>query len=255
MDEAGVGPDASVLDVGTGKGEELFHAIEKVGPRGVVIGVDLSKEMVRLTAEEIRQRRLENAHVCVTDAEDLALADAYFDFVLSSNVLFLCLRPSRALAEMFRVLRPGGRVAVIPSGGAGGSVGTGTLFIELVREYRSHSPGLQAVQKEREAERAYMRQVGEVELNIESMAEALRRSGFVDVQLRTEEAEFVFRDEDEWWSWQWSHWRRDLLERMEPQVLASFKEEIFARLRSLREPEGIRSRNSTFLALATKPTV
>ncbi len=256
---AAIPSGAKVLDVGTGRGEELFPATERVGSTGYVIGVDVAEPMIRLTAEEIRQRGLQNAEAYLMDAEALAFADASFDQVLSSNVLFLCPRPDRALAEMARVLRPEGSVAVIPSGGAGGRVDDASSqdwFSDLLRPYASESQGLQRRQQEFQAIRSYRQEKGQTPVNVNDPAgleEALRQAGFVDIQIVPEEHEFVFADEEEWWTWQWSHWRRDMLESMEKEIVERFKADIFEKLRSLKEPDGIHALERTVLAQATRP--
>ena len=66
----------TVVDVGMGRGQELFPAADRVGSRGRVVGIDFCQEMVRLTAAEISRRGLPNAGVCLMDAEELAFADA-----------------------------------------------------------------------------------------------------------------------------------------------------------------------------------
>ena len=256
---ADIPSDAKVLDVGTGRGEELFPAAERVGSSGYVIGVDIAEPMVRLASEEIRQRALRNAEAYLMDAESLAFADASFDHVLSSNVLFLCPRPDRALAEMARVLKPQGRLSIIPSGGAGGRVDDGSSqdwFSDLLRPYASQSRGLQRRQQEFQAIRSYRQEKGQTSVNVNDPAgleEALRQAGFVDIQIVPEEFEFVFADEEEWWTWQWSHWRRDMLESMEPAIVERFKADVFEKLRSLKEPDGIHALERTVLARATKP--
>jgi len=259
---------AKVLDVGTGRGEELFPATERVGSTGYVIGIDFVAPMVRLTAEEIRQRGLRNAEAYLMDAETLAFADASFDYVLSSSVLNLCPRPHRALAEMARVLRPEGKVAVIPTGGGAGGLipsgGAGPMvdadsgrdwFNELLRAYVPQSQGLQRCEQEFQAIRSYRRETGQSWVNASDpggLEEALRQAGFVDIQIVPEEAEFVFADEKEWWTWQWSNWMRNVLEGMEPETLERFKADVFEKLRALNEPDGIHARGRTVLAVATK---
>ncbi len=259
---------ANVLDVGTGRGEELFPATERVGRTGYVIGIDFAVPMVRLTVEEIRQRGLRNAEAYLMDAEALAFADASFDYVLSSSVLNLCPSPDRALAEMARVLRPEGKVAVIPTGGgagglipsrgAGGVVGAfGGIgwFAELLRAYVPQSQGLQRREQDLQARRSYRQETGQswpIAGYPAGFEEALRQAGFVDIQIVPEEAEFVFADEKEWWAWQWSNWMREVLERMEPETLERFKADVFEKLRSLKEPDGLHARGRTVLAMATK---
>ena len=103
---------ATVLDVATGRGANLFPAAELVGPRGQVIGIDLAEPMVRGTAADIDRRGLKNAEVRRMDAEKLEFPNAFFDCVTCGFALFFLPRVDRALTECARVLKPRGKIAV-----------------------------------------------------------------------------------------------------------------------------------------------
>ena len=103
---------AKVLDVAAGRGAILFPMAEKIGPGGEVIGIDLSEEMVRQTAAEIAEHKLENARMVRMDAEHLDFEDATFDYVTCGFALFFFPNPAQALAEFMRVLKPGGLLAI-----------------------------------------------------------------------------------------------------------------------------------------------
>ena len=103
---------ADVLDVACGTGLVSFPAATHVGPGGRLVGTDLSEEMVNRAREEARSRRLEHVTFERMDAEDLLLDADSFDVVLCSLGLMYVPDPRKALAEMRRVVRPGGRVIV-----------------------------------------------------------------------------------------------------------------------------------------------
>ena len=84
------------------------------------------------------------------------------------------------------------------------------------------------------------------------LREALHSVGFTEITVAREALEFVFDDEEQWWTWQWSHMRRSELEVLEPEVLDALKFDVFERLRALKESDGIHVRGSTVLALAAK---
>jgi len=86
----------------------------------------------------------------------------------------------------------------------------------------------------------------------DELEEALSQAGFVDIQFVTEEAEIVAADEDEWWTWQWSHMPRASMEQLEPDLLERFKADAFQKLRSLREPDGIHEWSGATLAFGIK---
>jgi ubiquinone/menaquinone biosynthesis C-methylase UbiE len=101
-----------VLDVACGTGLVTFAAAAAVGPGGAVLGVDLSNAMVDAGRQRAQQRGLPNVGFARMDAEDLVLPEAGFDVVLCALGLMYLPDPARAVREMHRVLRPGGRVGL-----------------------------------------------------------------------------------------------------------------------------------------------
>jgi SAM-dependent methyltransferase len=101
-----------VLDVACGTGLVSLAAADGVGSGGRVLGVDLSQAMVDAATAAARRRGLGHAAFARMDAESLALADASFDLALCGLGLMYLPEPERALREMRRVLRPGGRIAL-----------------------------------------------------------------------------------------------------------------------------------------------
>jgi ubiquinone/menaquinone biosynthesis C-methylase UbiE len=101
-----------VLDIACGTGLVSFEAARAVGPRGRVHGIDLSERMVDAAERRSRDLGLSNCSFSRMDAEMLALPNASFDVVLCALGLMYMPNPERALREMNRVLRPGGRLAL-----------------------------------------------------------------------------------------------------------------------------------------------
>ena len=106
----------TVLDLGAGGGFDCFIAGAKVGATGRVIGVDMTPEMVTKARRNIegyaRQTRLANVEFRLGEIENLPVADASVDVVISNCVLNLSPDKPRVWREIARVLKPGGRVAV-----------------------------------------------------------------------------------------------------------------------------------------------
>lgn len=100
----------TVLDVGSGSGTDLLLAAHHVGPRGRAIGVDMTEEMVKRCHASIAELGLENVEVRCGSVEHLPLDDAMVDAVISNGVLNLVPDKAQALREIYRVLRPGGRL-------------------------------------------------------------------------------------------------------------------------------------------------
>jgi arsenite methyltransferase len=99
-----------VVDVGSGGGFDSFVAAAQVGPGGQVIGIDMTAEMLAKSRQTARTLGL--GHVQFRDglAEALPVADAWADVVISNGVINLCADKQAVFAEIFRVLRPGGRL-------------------------------------------------------------------------------------------------------------------------------------------------
>lgn len=108
---AGIGPGDRVLDVGTGIGEPAVTAARRVGPDGRVLGIDLAPRMIDQGRERIRQLALPCVELEVGDIESLALEPASFDAVLSRWTLMMMEDLGASLADLHRLLAPGGTLA------------------------------------------------------------------------------------------------------------------------------------------------
>jgi len=105
-------PQEQVLDVACGTGLVALAAAERVGPRGHVLGTDISDRMVDAARQRAAQRGVHQLGFARMDAEQLALPDGGFDLALCALGLMYVPDPALALRELRRVLRPGGRVAL-----------------------------------------------------------------------------------------------------------------------------------------------
>jgi ubiquinone/menaquinone biosynthesis C-methylase UbiE len=99
-----------VLDVACGTGLVTFRAASAVGPKGDVMGADMSETMVDLATRTAAEREIAPVRFARMDGETLTLPDAAFDAALCALGLMYMPDPRRALAEMRRVVRPSGRV-------------------------------------------------------------------------------------------------------------------------------------------------
>ena len=107
-----LGAGQVVLDLGSGAGVDCFLAAKKVGRTGRVIGVDMTPEMVSKSRTLAAQGGYRNVEFRLGEIEHLPVADASVDVVLSNCVINLAPGKSAVYAEAFRVLRPGGQLAV-----------------------------------------------------------------------------------------------------------------------------------------------
>lgn len=104
-------PGERVLDVGVGPGLLAYDLARLVGPKGRVTGLDLSPDMIALARERLAE--FPQARCVEGDAEALDLPDAGFDAAVSTQVYEYVADMPRALAELCRVLRPGGRALIL----------------------------------------------------------------------------------------------------------------------------------------------
>ncbi len=102
----------TVLDLGCGSGVDAVLAARLVGPAGKVLGIDMTDEMVIKARTACAEAGLSNVQIRNGTAESLNIADASIDVAISNGAINLCPDKERVLAELYRVLRPGGRLQV-----------------------------------------------------------------------------------------------------------------------------------------------
>ena len=112
LELASLAPEERVLDVACGTGLVTFAAAQAIGPEGRALGVDISGHMIGGARRRAQERKAANVNFLRMDAEALELPDASFDVVLCALGLMYVPDPERALREMRRVLRPGGRIVI-----------------------------------------------------------------------------------------------------------------------------------------------
>jgi SAM-dependent methyltransferase len=103
-------PGAVVLDVGCGAGMDSLLAAQAVGPSGKVIGVDMVPQMLSKAQYNTHAVGLTNVEFLPGNADALPVADDSVDVIITNGVFNLCLDKPKVVSEMFRVLRPGGRL-------------------------------------------------------------------------------------------------------------------------------------------------
>ncbi|MDH5607023.1 MAG: methyltransferase domain-containing protein [Anaerolineae bacterium] len=113
LDLAGIGPGHRVLDIAAGDGDQSLMAAERVGPDGYVLATDISSNLLAYADASAKEAGIDNFETRVMDAENLELEDGSFDAVICRNGLMLIPNVGAAMAEIYRVLKPGGRVSAI----------------------------------------------------------------------------------------------------------------------------------------------
>jgi arsenite methyltransferase len=103
-------PGEAVLDIGCGAGMDLLLAARRVGPKGRAIGIDMTETMRDRATHSAAAAGLANVEVRCADATAMPIPDASVDVVISNGVLNLVPEKEKGFAEIWRVLRPGGRL-------------------------------------------------------------------------------------------------------------------------------------------------
>ncbi len=105
-----LGKGERVVDVGSGGGFDSFVAAHQVGAAGSVVGVDMTEEMLAKSRSTVRAMGLSHVEFREGFAEELPVANGWADVVISNGVINLCADKRATFSEIYRVLRPGGRI-------------------------------------------------------------------------------------------------------------------------------------------------
>jgi SAM-dependent methyltransferase len=179
LEAAALCPGDRVVDIACGTGLVTFAAADAVAPWGLVVGTDLSQEMVQLGRARARERNRRHVVFERADAEQLRLPDGVFDAALCALGLMYVPDPDAAVAEMMRVLAPGGRL-VAAVWGARARCGWAEIFPIVDARVRSEVCPL-----------FFALGTGE------RLADVCRRAGLADVATRRVQTRLEWRSADD----------------------------------------------------------
>jgi SAM-dependent methyltransferase len=221
--------DAVVLDLASGTGT-LASAVAIAAPAVPLVAADHSVAMLR-QSRHVPEGGAGYA-VAAMDAQHLACADHMFGTVLCGSALDSFADPAQALAEMHRVLRPGGNLGlwVAPSWWWRGDA-----------RWDWHEDLLASLGAS----------LGQVPAGINgpaSLRRLIQAAGFGKVRVRADRLDLRFTNADQWWQWAWSHGFRQVLEQLSAAQLRTYQKTAFDRI----GPDGIEGRMEALIATATR---
>ena len=161
-------PGEMVLDLGSGGGIDCFLAANQVGPSGHVVGVDMTADMIQKARTNAVKVSVSNVEFRLGEIENLPMADRSMDVAISNCVINLSPDKPAVFRELFRVLKPGGRVAIC-------DIVTSTSLPDSIRNDRSALVGCIAGAP-----------------SIEELRSHLSAAGFEDVTITIDEASRSF---------------------------------------------------------------
>lgn len=235
----GIVEGAKVLDIASGKGASLFPAAIRAGKSGFVTGIDIAEEMVKLTSDLVKERGMKNISVIHMDAENLTFPDESFDYILCGFGIFFMPDYKTALKEFMRALKKRGKLGL-------------TTFLQ--KEYEDFNWLKELSQKyfnSKETKAAKLLD-GPVFDTVEGMADILVKGGFKNINVFSEEKEFVLANAEEWWNRLWSQGSRLFIEKLEPDMVEQYKAEAFKHLNKMKKGDGIHIRQAVLFSFGEK---
>jgi len=217
---SGLRPGQRVLDIAAGRGAVTGPAAQAVGPRGAVLAIDGSPNMLRALARDFGD--VPQIQTREMDAHHLAFPDASFDAVTCGLAFHIMADPGQVIAEAHRVLRPGGLLAFSTPGP--GKPDSRWDFDELVRDIDAlaspeRTPAISTPPPR-------------------PLPEICADAGFTAVEERTVQRSFDFRDPQHYWDWLTSHGYRGHVYSLGPTLAGEFRTRLFAALEQLQADGG-----------------
>jgi ubiquinone/menaquinone biosynthesis C-methylase UbiE len=233
---------ASIVDIGTGRGAVLFPAIKKVGEQGKVIGIDISKIMVRETQKDILKQNIKNAKVLHMDAEKLEFDDNCFDNVTCGFSIGYILFDDVKLKEVLRVLKKEGQASF----SIWGILPHKEWLMKIFAKYLDSS---------------LFDEKNNLKLDVpkfntvDDMRKILENAGLRNIEVYEEYTDLVYKDKEQWWEEMWASEFRGLLEQVEElgfNKLEKIKTDIFEGLEKHKKEDGFHFNLPVIYALGEK---
>jgi ubiquinone/menaquinone biosynthesis C-methylase UbiE len=227
---------ANVLDIGCGTGASALPAAQAVGPNGLVVGVDLSARLLDRARAKTAMCRLTNVEFRLADMTALGFPDGRFDAVVSVFSIFFVPDMEGLVRELWRMVRPGGKLAV-------------TTWGPRIFE-PAYSRWLAAIKRERPDLHSAFNPWDRI-TDVEAVRRLLRDGGVADADIIAEDGLQPLRSAEDWWIIALGSGLRWTIEQMGPEVAARVRAD---NVQWLRENEIKSVETNAIYAIANKPS-
>jgi ubiquinone/menaquinone biosynthesis C-methylase UbiE len=231
----GLPAGATVLDVGCGTGASALPAAHVVGPNGSVLGVDLAVRLLDLARVKAKLRGLTNIEFRLADMTALGYPDGHFDAVVSVFSIFFVSDMEGLVRELWRMVRPGGKLAV-------------TTWGPRIFE-PAYSRWLAAIKKECPDLHSAFNPWDRI-TDVEAVHRLLLEGGVMNAKVTAEDGVQPLRSAEDWWTVALGSGLRWTIEQMGPQAAARVKED---NVRWLSENNVNRIETNAIYAIGEKP--
>ncbi len=210
-------PGMNVLDVGCGSGASALPAAERVGPQGQVLGVDLAERLLAIARGKAERSGLGNVRFETGDMTSLGFPDGRFDAVICVFAIFFVPDMARQVGELWRMVRPGGHLAITTWGPRVLEPGA-TAWWDAVEEVR---PDLVA-------RASPWDRITEPE----AVRGLLRDGGIADAEIVAEAGRQPLRSPEDWWTIVLGSGFRWTVEQLGPEMAERVRAANLARIRA-----------------------
>ena len=227
---------ANVLDVGCGTGASALPAAQAVGPNGFVVGVDLSARLLDRARTTTAMYRLTNVEFRLADMTALGFPDGRFDAVVSVFSIFFVPDMEGLVRELWRMVRPGGKLAV-------------TTWGPRIFE-PAYSRWLAAIKRERPDLHSAFNPWDRI-TDVEAVRRLLRDGGVTEADIIAEDGLQLLRSAEDWWIIALGSGLRWTIEQMGPEAAARVKAD---NIQWLRENEISGIETNAIYVIGNKPS-
>jgi ubiquinone/menaquinone biosynthesis C-methylase UbiE len=217
------------LDIAAGRGAIAIPLSEKLGETGKITCIDISEGMVKELTIDVEDRKISNIQAIKMDAESMDFPDDTFDFVFCGFGLFFFPTLEKAFSEIKRVLKKNGKLIV--SSWLNDPSKPLKWYSDIINKYVPEDKQEKNDQGENSEEKFDF-------FTEEGLKSILSKFDFKNIQISTEEMEFVYRTKEIWWKKSWSHGGRASLEKIPKEKVNDFKKEVYDGLSTRMDNDG-----------------